>query len=609
MTFLKNSGRKPRLSCKSTALVVLCTLGGTSAWANTITVNDLADPGLSGDTLCTLREAINSASTDTAGDCVAGAGADTILFNTSGTIALTSQLTISDPVGLTLDGVGRNVILSGNYAVRVLQLNPGVNLSLRNLTVTNGLATGGSFAGGGVGGGAGINNQFGNLTIDRCTFTGNTSTGNGGGIANYGDSTAVVPNGNLVITNSTFSNNSAAFGGAILNGRGKIWASHLTVVGNNAVTPACPAGSLCTLSINEGGGIDNSILSGATLQAGIFNLENSIVAGNYNVIKRTNLPDLTSPSDIRGYVTGGNTNLIGSSAGIFSGLQNGVNGNIVGIDVNTIVNTTLANNGGPTQTMALLANSPAINTASATNCPATDQRGVARPQGTGCDIGAFEVPVSADLAVSENVSPNPVVLRDSVSWTINILNNGPADATGVKFIDILPAAGLTSITSNTTQGSCGIPTSGKITCNLGNLANGGSATITVKGITNKIATLMNTVNLSGDQPDPLLTNNTATQAVAVQALLCNGIKPTIVGTPNADNITGTKGRDIIHGLGGNDTISGGNDNDTICGGEGNDVLNGASGNDTLNGGAGTDSCNGGTGTDTATNCEASIAIP
>lgn len=200
---------------------------------------------------------------------------------------------------------------------------------MKNLTVSNGLASGGGFAGSGIGGG--INNQFGNLTIDCCTFSGNTSTGNGGGIANYGDTASAIPNGNLVVTNSTFSNNSAAFGGAILNGRGKVWDSHLTVVGNSAITPICPTGSICTLSINVGGGISNSSLSGASMQPDYLNLENSIVVGNNYIIKRANLPDLTSPSDIQGYVTGGGNNLIGSSEGIFSGLQNGVNGNIVGI--------------------------------------------------------------------------------------------------------------------------------------------------------------------------------------------------------------------------------------------------------------------------------------
>jgi hypothetical protein len=50
----------------------------------------------------------------------------------------------------------------------------------------------------------------------------------------------------------------------------------------------------------------------------------------------------------------------------------------------------LADNGGPTLTHALLAGSAAIDAANTTVCPATDQRGVARPQGAGCDVGAFE---------------------------------------------------------------------------------------------------------------------------------------------------------------------------------------------------------------------------
>ena len=52
----------------------------------------------------------------------------------------------------------------------------------------------------------------------------------------------------------------------------------------------------------------------------------------------------------------------------------------------------LADNGGPTQTHALLSGSPAIDAANSAFCPTTDQRGVARPQGTQCDIGAYEAP-------------------------------------------------------------------------------------------------------------------------------------------------------------------------------------------------------------------------
>jgi hypothetical protein len=50
----------------------------------------------------------------------------------------------------------------------------------------------------------------------------------------------------------------------------------------------------------------------------------------------------------------------------------------------------LAANGGPTLTHALNGGSPAFNAANPARCPATDQRGVARPQGPGCDAGAVE---------------------------------------------------------------------------------------------------------------------------------------------------------------------------------------------------------------------------
>jgi hypothetical protein len=58
--------------------------------------------------------------------------------------------------------------------------------------------------------------------------------------------------------------------------------------------------------------------------------------------------------------------------------------------IDDVLKPTLANNGGSTQTLALVKNSPAIDAADNAVCPATDQRGVSRPQGAACDIGAFE---------------------------------------------------------------------------------------------------------------------------------------------------------------------------------------------------------------------------
>ncbi|WP_082879982.1 DUF11 domain-containing protein [Methylomonas methanica] len=588
---------KTSLSGNHMALAVLSALIGSPAWANTINVTNLLDVAAVADGSCTLREAVANANSDsdtTGGDCPAGAGADTITFGVNGTAVLSSTLIISDVDGLTLDSLGRSITLSGGNAVRVFWVTPGAGLTLKNLTVANGYADPQ---------GGGVYNQFGNLTVLNSTFVGNTATRTGGGIANYSDTSLANPGGNLTVVNSTFFGNSSVFGGAIRNSGILATITNSTIVGNSVQLPVCPPGFFCSLEDN-GGGIEN---------LGTLNLHNSIVAGNTATV---------GDADVGGSPTTASYNLIGFPATLFyrwNGVGpivpvHGSNGNITGVDVSTLVAATLANNGGPTQTLALVPGSAAIDAADNALCATApvsnlDQRGLARPQGPRCDIGAIELAAvpSADLAVTGIASS--AMVRDSLNWTIVVKNNGTANATGVTLIDTLPASGLSSISATTSQGSCSAPVSGKITCNLGSLANTASATITVKAIPTAAVTMSNQATVLADQNDGQPLNNTATQTVAVQPLLCNGLVPTLVGTPGADTLVGTKRRDIIHGLSGNDTISGGADNDIICGGLGQDTLKGDAGNDTLNGEAGTDSCDGGAGTDTATNCEAKIAVP
>jgi len=581
------SYNRPRRTLTQKALVlgVLAVIGSTPVWANNIVVNTLTDyAGFDG--LCSLREAISIANTNpslTTLECNNGSGADTISFSVSGTIVLGSTLpAISDPSGLTLDGTGNIVTISGNNAVRVLEISPTAALTVKNLTIANGFAS----AALGNSSGGGINNRYGTLTVISSTFTGCS-----GAIANAGDfiGNPTNPGGILTISNSTFSNNSAkGSGGAIYNASsGKVTIANSTIVGNSAVTQVCTG--TCLLPLSSGGGIKNE---------GISKIDNSIISGNTAIKERALLPSLVSPDDISG-----------------SGVLSGTN-NVVNVDAATVVITPLANNGGPTQTLALLASGSAVDVGNDAVCASAsinnvDQRGIARPQGTHCDIGAFEVvpPASAVLAVSQSATPNPVMARDSLSWTITVTNNGTANATGVKVIDTPPATGLSLVTASASQGTCSALVSGKITCDLGSLANGQSATIVVKGTTASVGTLSNQVTVTSDQADNQLANNSTTLAATVQALLCKGLKPTIVGTIGNNVIKGTRNNDIIHALFGNDTISGADGKDIICGGEGNDVLNGDASSDTLDGGYGTDTCNGGSGTDTAVNCEATIGVP
>jgi uncharacterized repeat protein (TIGR01451 family)/CSLREA domain-containing protein len=599
MTFNKSNKNKSLLLPAVNVLALICSVGATTAWGNNLSVNSPADTVIPGDTQCTLREAVANANSDSdtsGGDCLSGLGADTISFTTDGNLVLSSALTINDIAGITLDGSGRRITLNGNKAVRVLTVNQGATLTVKNLTVVDGYTVNDAF-GGGTGGG--IVNNRGFLNVIGCTFSGNSATGRGGAIANLSSFDIPTANGVLNVTNSTFTGNTAFWGGAIHNSvNGTFSLVNSTVIGNSTIRPLCTG--ICAQVMPGVGGIDNN---------SVMTLHNNIVAGNTTIFVGTTT-NTVSPSDIGGSVnTSSSSNLIGSPDTYSYGIQNGVNGNLLGIDINTVLNPTLANNGGQTQTFALLANSIALNIATAANCPATDQRGVSRPQGAGCDIGAFETEFGADLAITQTAAPNPVMVRDALTWTITVTNHGAANATDVSVVDTLPTSGLSSISARTSQGSCGVASGGKMTCNLGDLTNASTATVTVSGIPTITGTLTNQAKVSGSQPDNQLANNTSTQAATVHALLCKGLKPTIVGTPGANTLKGTKGRDVIQGLGGNDIITGGGDNDIICGGEGNDSINGEGGNDSLDGGTSTDSCIGGTGTDTGVNCEVVNSIP
>jgi hypothetical protein len=181
--------------------------------------------------------------------------------------------------------------------------------------------------------------------------------------------TVTITNAAAGITRSTVSGNAARSGGGIENsdrlGGAGVLVKNSTVAHNSAQ--------------NKGGGILNSSSIDEDNPNSVF-LVNSIAALN----TAPNSPDVADGV--------ARFSLIGDGTG--SGISN-TDGNQVGkvspnssrIDPQI---GTLANNGGPTRTHSLLAGSPAIDAASNTDCPAKDQRGVARPQGAGCDIGSYE---------------------------------------------------------------------------------------------------------------------------------------------------------------------------------------------------------------------------
>ena len=214
----------------------------------------------------------------------------------------------------------------------------------------------------------------GSITLARDTLLGNTSSGNGAGIFSAGSvaliSSTVSGNSatesgggiygykaDLALTNSTLSGNSAKSGGGILAHDGSVTLSNATISGNSA----------------------SVLFGGIDFYAGTLLANNAIVSGN-------------NAGDSRFGSVSGSHNLIGNVANLNLG--------------------SLADNGGPTQTMLPQVGSAAIDAGDDSSCTGTGQRSFARPQGAHCDIGAVEVEqlplivsVTAGGAVSASATP------------------------------------------------------------------------------------------------------------------------------------------------------------------------------------------------------------
>lgn len=279
--------------------------------------------------------------------------------------------------------------ISNNQAERNgggIQISGG-NVTVRNSTLSNNRA---SIQGGG------INNTGGATTIQRSLIEGNKATGDGGGVYNVGalnmQESSVINNaarrgggltnqtGSAIVSNSAIALNTATeTGGGIFNTAplnltnitisgnaategGGIYSAGTTVIRNNTLTN--------NQATNAGGGVFNRL--------GTVRLQNTIVAGNRNA---------TSP-DAAGLFDDQGNNLIG----IRDGSTGFTTSTLVGTAASPIdpLLEALANNGGFSQTHALLPGSPAINAGNNAIATSTDQRGAARIQQAVIDIGAFE---------------------------------------------------------------------------------------------------------------------------------------------------------------------------------------------------------------------------
>ena len=138
-----------------------------------------------------------------------------------------------------------------------------------------------------------------------------------------------------------------------------------------------------------------------------------------------------------------------------------------------------------------------------------------------------QVTPKADLSVTKTGSPDAVVAGDSLTYTLTVTNDGPSQATGVILTDTLPA-GVTFDGANPSQGSCS-EAAGVVTCDLGSLAGGASATVIVVVIPGAAGTVTNTARVEGDGTDLNGDNDTATHDTIVDA----PVPPTPTPTPTA----------------------------------------------------------------------------
>jgi len=116
----------------------------------------------------------------------------------------------------------------------------------------------------------------------------------------------------------------------------------------------------------------------------------------------------------------------------------------------------------------------------------------------------------ADLSLTLTAAPNPVEVGQTLTYTLNVSNAGPSDATGVVLSDGLPA-GVSLVSAQPSQGSCtGTAT---VSCSLGTVPIGGSASVVIQGIPNAAGSLTDTAGVAGSVPDPNPANNNASITV------------------------------------------------------------------------------------------------
>jgi len=271
----------------------------------------------------------------------------------------------------------------------------GASLIVADSVFSNNVNSANPGGGGGDGGGlAWWNNGSYNLSVSRSLFYNNqvTNGGPGGGLWIQGHAT--------IVNSTIYSNSANASGGLHLSNASSLTLTNDTIVSNLA-TAVGAAGNLF-------GGSNVAMVNTIVAGGGPKNCGGTIVSLGHNLSS-----DATCPLTATGDLSGTNP-LLGA----------------------------FQNNGGPSWTIMPTALSPAVNAGDNANCPSDDQRGVARPVGPGCDIGAVETPFKTPQTIS--FGPLPAISLRTPPFSLSAT---ATSGLAVSFVSLTPA--VCSVSSGT----------------------------------------------------------------------------------------------------------------------------------------------------------------
>jgi uncharacterized repeat protein (TIGR01451 family) len=142
---------------------------------------------------------------------------------------------------------------------------------------------------------------------------------------------------------------------------------------------------------------------------------------------------------------------------------------------------------------------------------------------------------NADLAITEVASPGLATLGGNLTYVVTVTNNGPAPSTNATVNDFLPA-GVSLVSVDRSQGSQPTLNGTLLTANLGTIAAGASATLTILVKATAVGPITNAANVSGNQFDPISANNSTSLITTVQGAI------NLVLTQSVPSPTGTVGQ-------------------------------------------------------------------